>query len=738
MSTFDGIVKEFPDIRIDYFRSSNGQSQPPLALFLSHVHSDHLVGLESCKSPFIYCSPATRELLLRLEKYPHRMNFAKGILESRKQTYRHLKTLLKPIPLETPTKLELSPGRTIRVTLFDANHCVGAVAFLIEDDEKAVIYTGDIRSEAWLIDTWCRHPLLIPYVCSGKRKPLKRLDCIYLDTTFAQKADPYREFPSKAEGLTELLLAVSRYPQNTLFYFDSWTFGYEDVWQTLAAALNSQIHLDHYRYGLYRALFNGTEPRAAETPKLMGFLCGNHFQAGCLTDREARVHSCEKGTNCKIWNEDFVRITPIISRHRGVEMAEIGAGGGQGDLGQHHELEVWDPSLVGQLIALCASKLHGQPELQACVMQMLTSIIEDRIPSISLDDSELKEESIQNEKGEEGFANLDDLPLERLVPALAKLVTKAKGQGQKEDSFTKDRSSVFSARADGLPKQITFPYSRHSSYSELCRLVEAFKPIDIHPCTVDKAKWTSGHSMNSLFGHIYGSDAPSFHHDQIMLARMGPSMPALATTSSQPLAGEVSTDDRESPNETHSCEQNPAEQDRSHKRRRRNDPLSSRRRKGRECSDLDDDHGPHVANEVALQNQMSSPKVSARQDHLVSPIGGAEGSRADLTNQDVGVDPELESVRDFARPDNRYPRLPLTTIASSDEGTARLARAYNDEGAADYPSNLLDKAQSKPSNARNLLLRQEAYNAAMSGNGIRWDEVSLASRSSHQVREEEL
>ncbi|KAI7119987.1 hypothetical protein KC316_g6943, partial [Hortaea werneckii] len=148
MSTFDGIVKEFPDIRIDYFRSSNGQSQPPLALFLSHVHSDHLVGLESCKSPFIYCSPATRELLLRLEKYPHRMNFAKGILESRKQTYRHLKTLLKPIPLETPTKLELSPGRTIRVTLFDANHCVGAVAFLIEDDEKAVIYTGDIRSEA--------------------------------------------------------------------------------------------------------------------------------------------------------------------------------------------------------------------------------------------------------------------------------------------------------------------------------------------------------------------------------------------------------------------------------------------------------------------------------------------------------------------------------------------------------------------------------------------------------------
>ena len=52
---------EFPQIRIDYFRVISGQ-KPPLACFLSHVHSDHLLGLESLKSPFIYCSPATREV----------------------------------------------------------------------------------------------------------------------------------------------------------------------------------------------------------------------------------------------------------------------------------------------------------------------------------------------------------------------------------------------------------------------------------------------------------------------------------------------------------------------------------------------------------------------------------------------------------------------------------------------------------------------------------------------------
>jgi hypothetical protein len=37
--------------------------------------------------------------------------------------------LQKTIPLETPTRIELSPNNEIQVTLFDANHCTGAVMF---------------------------------------------------------------------------------------------------------------------------------------------------------------------------------------------------------------------------------------------------------------------------------------------------------------------------------------------------------------------------------------------------------------------------------------------------------------------------------------------------------------------------------------------------------------------------------------------------------------------------------
>jgi hypothetical protein len=87
-------------------------------------------------------------MLLRLERYPCRINYANGILEARIQRYRHLRNLLvctvppfiplampaahdlqKPIPLDTPTLLELEPGNHIQVTLLDANHCPGAVMF---------------------------------------------------------------------------------------------------------------------------------------------------------------------------------------------------------------------------------------------------------------------------------------------------------------------------------------------------------------------------------------------------------------------------------------------------------------------------------------------------------------------------------------------------------------------------------------------------------------------------------
>jgi DNA cross-link repair 1C protein len=215
MSTFDGLISEFPDIRVDFFRR-HPKHRPPLACFLSHVHSDHLAGLESFKSPFIYCSPATKQMLPCLEKYPCRLNYAKGILEARKQTYKHLRNLLKPLPLNTPTTLELRPQEFMCVTLLDSNHCPGAVMFLFERPGVAALYTGDIRCEPWFINSLVRNPAIIEYT-----QGLKTLDKIYLDTSFVDDVD----FQTKADGLRELLRKVARYPRDTIFFFHAWTYG---------------------------------------------------------------------------------------------------------------------------------------------------------------------------------------------------------------------------------------------------------------------------------------------------------------------------------------------------------------------------------------------------------------------------------------------------------------------------------------------------------------------------------
>jgi Cft2 family RNA processing exonuclease len=58
-----------------------------------------------------------------------------------------LTSFQRPIPLNTPTEIELTPIKKIRVTLIDANHCPGSVMFLIEGDGKTILYTGDIRGQ---------------------------------------------------------------------------------------------------------------------------------------------------------------------------------------------------------------------------------------------------------------------------------------------------------------------------------------------------------------------------------------------------------------------------------------------------------------------------------------------------------------------------------------------------------------------------------------------------------------
>lgn len=102
--------------------------------------------------------------------------------------------------------------------------------------------------------------------------------------------------------------------------------------------------------GIYRSLVERTSEDlfakqvhlAKEAPYLVGFSCANNQHDGCLTlDENVRIHSCEKGTACSVvQNQPVVWIKPIVSRlSDGQEIAEVGIGGGAGDLECEAELQ---------------------------------------------------------------------------------------------------------------------------------------------------------------------------------------------------------------------------------------------------------------------------------------------------------------------------------------------------------------------------------------------------------------
>jgi DNA cross-link repair 1C protein len=432
------------------------------------------------------------QILLRIERYPSRMNFAKGILETSKQTYRHLKQMLKCLPLETPTVIELSPGKEIRVTLFDANHCIGAVMFLIEGQGKSILYTGDIRAESWLIDTLKQNPVLIPYAAG-----IKTLDTIYLDTTFATRNERHREFPSKADGIKELLEKIQQYPKSTNFFFVSWTFGYENVWMALSSFLSTRIHMDHYRYGLYRSIAaQGGAVFPKEFAQLCGYTLGNHEKSGCLSeDYDVRIHSCERRSGCEYMDargrNEAVVIIPIITRINGAEVREIGAGGGKGDMDLAQEVELPNVEAMNHLISLCRKRIKDETTLQR-VTEYIHSSYRSLGQRMAID------KHLQDD--------ITDTKIEKVIDELVEI------SGTKPEVSSKEpiQSPI------SLPKTIRFPYSRHSSYLELCELVAAFKPQDVYPCTVDEENWHQEVSMEYLFGHLCSGTI--FQHDEEMRA----------------------------------------------------------------------------------------------------------------------------------------------------------------------------------------------------------------------------
>ena len=121
-----------------------------------------------------------------------------------------------------------------------------------------------------------------------------------------------------------------------------------------------------------------------------------------------------------------------------------------------------------------------------------------------------------------GFGEHNQTLLSNAVQAIAK---KTQLGQQLYQSVDNDASTQ-------LSRTIAFPYSRHSSYPELCHLVAALRPRDIWPCTVNVQEWAKhGISVKKLFGeHCSGSD---FRHDILVDAIHGQKPYVLSPQASQ-------------------------------------------------------------------------------------------------------------------------------------------------------------------------------------------------------------
>ncbi|KAK2851327.1 hypothetical protein Q5P01_007603 [Channa striata] len=188
--------------------------------FLSHMHSDHTVGLTSTWSNRpIYCSQTTATLLrLKLQV---------------KEQWIH------PLELGEPHQLPLDDigKERLTVTLIDANHCPGAVMFLFEGYFGSILYTGDFR-----------------YTPSMLREPCLRtnttIDVLYLDNT---NCDPNRTLPSRQRATQQIKDIIRSHPNHNVV-IGLYALGKESLLLELAMEFKTWIEVSFERMETLKAL----------------------------------------------------------------------------------------------------------------------------------------------------------------------------------------------------------------------------------------------------------------------------------------------------------------------------------------------------------------------------------------------------------------------------------------------------------------------------------------------------
>lgn len=242
MSTFGGKIQEIPYMSVDRFDGENRNSE---VYFLSHCHSDHMIGLNYPfwdhlinSNKFLYASPISCAILAR--KF---LNCSKNI---------------KELDVYNPSTI----NNDLSVTVIPAGHCPGSVMFLFVTETKKILYTGDYRIHKSDIKK-------IKQFYNSFKKVID-IDKIYLDTTFFLKA--YLRFPKRIDSLSEICKIIKNHIECGKEYIIKLQtgayYGYEFIFQGIYNEFKMPIHVnerDYHFYSLIPELDSSVTMDGAET-----------------------------------------------------------------------------------------------------------------------------------------------------------------------------------------------------------------------------------------------------------------------------------------------------------------------------------------------------------------------------------------------------------------------------------------------------------------------------------------
>ncbi|XP_059487285.1 DNA cross-link repair 1A protein-like isoform X2 [Neocloeon triangulifer] len=178
---FSGFLDEIEGISVDRFERKNFKRSQ--MLFLTNffrggklAELDKAKLAEHLKDAKLFCTSRTMQMLTNL--------FSSKNLDFPLQ-FEELE-IGKTYDMEIPSSSSDESNEKLKVTVIDANFCVGACMFLFETSEKTVLYTSDFRY------TKDEIPLIRAlHELDGEKK---RLDAIYIDCSFFDQR--FSEYPS--------------------------------------------------------------------------------------------------------------------------------------------------------------------------------------------------------------------------------------------------------------------------------------------------------------------------------------------------------------------------------------------------------------------------------------------------------------------------------------------------------------------------------------------------------------